>query len=145
MRLDIAVSTTLILGALFGGAGAQPAPALFPITVNDKHGMIDRDGKVVIPPEYAEPVIFRDGLARVARGSKIAYLDATGSFVISPRFADAKPFSEGLAQVSVADPWGEVKYGYADKSGRLVVLARTPRPCRSARGSDGSRWTDARG
>ena len=81
MRLT-GVVTALIVGALVGGAGGQPAPVLFPITVNDKHGMIDRDGKVVIPPEYAEPVIFRDGLARVARGSKIAYLDVTGNFVI---------------------------------------------------------------
>jgi hypothetical protein len=52
MRLDVSFIVVLIAGALVGGAGAQPAPALFPITVNDKHGMIDRDGKVVIPPEW---------------------------------------------------------------------------------------------
>ena len=87
MRFDVSLVVVLSAGALVGGAGAQPAPILFPITVNDKHGMIDRDGKVVIPPEYNEPVVFRDGLARVARGSKIAYLDATGTFVISPQEA----------------------------------------------------------
>ena len=70
MRLDVSIVVALIAGALVGGAGAQPAPALFPITVNDRHGMIDRDGNVVIPPEYAEPVVFRDGLARVARGQQ---------------------------------------------------------------------------
>ena len=85
MRLDLSILVALIAGALVGGAGAQPVPALFPIAVNDRHGMIDRDGNVVIPPDYAEPVVFRDGLARVARGSKIAYLDAAGNFVISPQ------------------------------------------------------------
>jgi WG containing repeat len=101
MRLDVPLIVALIAGALVRGAGAQPAPALFPITVNDRHGMIDRDGKVVIPPEYAEPVVFRNGLARVARGSKIAYLDAAGNFVISRQEAasdsrDAGPRDEVL-------------------------------------------------
>ena len=39
---------------------APPGPALFPIEVAGKHGMIDRGGAVVIPAEYAEPVVFRD-------------------------------------------------------------------------------------
>jgi hypothetical protein len=54
MRLDVPLMVTLSVGVLLlGGADAQPAPALFTITVNDRHGMIDRDGKAVIPPEYA--------------------------------------------------------------------------------------------
>src|SRR5262249_1696022 len=61
------VATAIVL-ALAGGAAGQ-TPALFPITVNDKHGMIDRAGKEVIPPEYAEPGVFRDGLARVGKGA----------------------------------------------------------------------------
>src|SRR5262245_16567232 len=75
----------LIVVAAVADLAAQSAPALFPITVNDKHGMIDRAGKVVIAPEYTEAVVFRDGLARVARGSKVAYVDAAGAFVIAPQ------------------------------------------------------------
>jgi hypothetical protein len=39
----------LIAGVAGGRLEAQSPPALFPITVGDKHGMIDRAGKVVIP------------------------------------------------------------------------------------------------
>ena len=100
----------LIVVAAAGELAAQSTPALFPITVDDKHGMIDRTGTVVIPPEYAEPVIFRDGLARVAKGSKVAYLDATGR-----------------AAVKVDD-----KYGYIDKTGALVIPATLDRPMKFA-------------
>jgi hypothetical protein len=91
----------LIIAATVGGAGAQAPPALFPITVNDRHGMIDRDGKVVIPPEYAEPIVFRDGLARVARGSKVA-------------------FHQGLAFVGEPGSRG----AYIDPKGRVVWASR---------------------
>ena len=102
----------LILAAAIGELAAQSSPALFPITVDDKHGMIDRAGKVVIPPEYAEPVIFRDGLARVAKGSKVAYLDAAGSFVIAPQDAAREPFAEGVTPALGRDDAGKRAWGW---------------------------------
>jgi len=37
--------TALIIGTAIGDLAAQSPPALFQITVDDKHGMIDRTGK----------------------------------------------------------------------------------------------------
>ncbi|MGH7342532.1 MAG: WG repeat-containing protein, partial [Candidatus Rokuibacteriota bacterium] len=102
----------LVVGAAAGELEAQAPPALFPITVNDRHGMIDRAGTVVIPPEYAEPVVFRDGLARVARGSRVAYLDAAGRFVIAPQDAAREPFAEGLTPALGRDDAGKTAWGY---------------------------------
>jgi hypothetical protein len=59
--------------------------ALFPITVRDRHGAINRTGEVVIPPEYDEPIVLREGLARVRKGPRVAYLDASGRRVIEPQ------------------------------------------------------------
>ena len=114
----------LIIGAASGDLAAESAPALFPITVNDKHGMIDRTGTVVIPPEYAEPVIFRDGLARVAKGSKVAYLDAAGRFVIAPQDAAREPFAEGLTPASGRSDAGKPAWGYIDRTGAFVIAPR---------------------
>ena len=100
---------------------ASPAPPLFPIEVAGKHGMIDRNGTVVIPPEYAEPIVYRDGLARVARGSKVAYLDATGAFAIQPQDAAREPFAEGLTPAVGRDAAGKVAWGYIDTSGRFAI------------------------
>lgn len=116
--------TAVIIGAAIGNLEAQSPPALFPITVDDKHGMIDRAGTVVIPPEYAEPVIFRDGLARVAKGNKVAYLDATGRFVIAPQNAAREPFAEGLTPALGRDPAGKVAWGYIDRTGGFVIGPR---------------------
>src|SRR5262249_4948715 len=95
MRRACALAAVLI-AAVAGDLGAQSPPALFPITVDDKHGMIDRAGKVVIPPEYSEPVIFRDGLARVSKGTRVAFLDAEGRFVIAPQEQAREAFAEGV-------------------------------------------------
>ena len=51
-------------------------------------------------------------------------MDPQSRFLIPPRFAQALPFSEGMAQVGIADQWGEMKYGYVDRTGALVVPAR---------------------
>src|SRR5262245_49779000 len=103
----------LIVAASIGEAHAQSA-LLFSITVEDKHGMIDRSGKVVIPPEYAEPLSLRDGLVRVARGSKVAYLDAAGRFVIAPQDIAREPFAEGVTPARGRDASGKPAWGYID-------------------------------
>lgn len=116
--------TALIIGAAIGNLEAQSPPALFPITVDDKHGMIDRAGKVVIPTEYPEPVIFRDGLARVAKGSKVAYVDAAGTFVIAPQDAAREPFAEGVTPALGRGDGGKVAWGYIDRTGAFVIAPR---------------------
>jgi hypothetical protein len=86
--------------------------------------MIDRAGKIVIPPEYPEPVVFRDGLARVAKGTRVAYLDATGSFVIAPQDAAREPFAEGVTPAVGRDDAGKRAWGYIDRTGAFVIAPR---------------------
>ena len=114
----------LIIGAASGALEAQTSPALFPITVNDTHGMIDRAGQVVIPAEYSEPVIVRDGLARVSKGTKVAYLDAAGHFVIAPQDAAREPFAEGLTPAVGRDEAGKPAWGYIGRTGAFVISPR---------------------
>jgi hypothetical protein len=93
---------------------------LYPIIENNKHGYIDRSGKVVIEPRYDEAMPFSEGLARVGIGDtdtmKWGYIDATGTMVIAPQFYAAWDFSEGVALVS-----DRTSYWFIDKTGATVL------------------------
>lgn len=98
--------------------------ALFPISVREKHGAINRTGEVIIPPEYDETIVMREGLARVRKGQRVAYLDASGRRVIEPQDMTEALFSQGLAPARGADEKGKPGFGYIDRTGRFVIPPR---------------------
>ena len=74
---------------------------------NAPSGFIDRQGRIVIEPTFAEVGHFSDGLAPVrlektegvwGRGDRWGYIDRTGKFVIEPRFNEAHQFRNGVAR-----------------------------------------------
>jgi hypothetical protein len=64
-----------------------------------KQGYCNRNGDVVIKPQFEYAREFSDGLAAVLIDGKFGYIDKTGKLVISPQFAYAGDFSEGMAVV----------------------------------------------
>ncbi len=92
---------------------------------------IDKEGKVKYGPyvfyvngmEY----LFREGLARVAieidDHIRYMYIDHNGKvkLMLPEEYVYACNFSEGLACFAVEDSQGKTKYGYIDKSGRVVI------------------------
>jgi len=108
----------------------------------DKVGYIDRTGKLVIPFQAGAASRFSEGLAAFdLPNDRVVYIDKTGKTVITGNFGRAEPFSEGLAAVqlktdpnstrTVNTPNGTVKilntgwkYGYIDKTGKVVIPAQ---------------------
>jgi WG containing repeat/GYF domain 2 len=101
-------------------------------------GCLDKRGRIAIPPRFAFPSHFSEGLAAATIGissseietmtrtgviamppSGVGYIDRHGEFVIIPQFDDGRAFSSGLAAVKVADSGG--KWGFIDKSGHIVI------------------------
>jgi hypothetical protein len=84
-------------------------------------GFIDRTGRIVVPPKFHDTSDFSEGLAfvRLTYESKFGYINQTGALVIPYQFAWASDFHEGLAAVALA----KGKYGFIDKTGRLVLQA----------------------
>jgi len=107
------------------------------IIVGDKHGYIDRSGKVVVPPQFNSANDFSDGLALVclgdcnpfrrtkADGSKYGFVEGNGHFAVNPQYDRAESFSEGLAAVCLGDCGyeddGSRKWGFVDKQGNVVI------------------------
>ncbi len=90
-----------------------------------KYGYIDRNGKIVIQPQFEEAHYFSQGLAAVKDAEGWYFIDSLGSRVIAGPFEAAESFSateidtkSALAPVKLQGKWG-----YIDLSGTVVIKA----------------------
>ncbi len=85
-------------------------------------GYIDKTGAIVIPPQFREVDDFSEGLAHVViKDGTHAFIDKTGEVAVTFDFDFAlrfyQPyFSEGLVSIGI-----DKKYGFADKTGAIVI------------------------
>ena len=105
---------TVILLRAFGAAlvavlalpvAAQP---VFTIGSGDRLGLIDREGKIILPPEFSE-VKPGQPLILATKGYKTAFFDYSGRMVIEPQFSFARAFHNGLAGVSMGRASGYIR------------------------------------
>jgi hypothetical protein len=111
---DDSATTTL------AGSSAQ-ATGLYPVVAaGGASGYMDKAGKMVISPQFAEAAPFSEALAavRLQAYGPWGYIDKTGQMVIEPQFFEASPFSEGLAAVRVEDKGA---WGFVNTTGVVVV------------------------
>src|SRR5207302_8401257 len=90
-------------------------------------GFIDKNGKMVIPPQFGQSGGFREGLAAVevledgkrdwSRPQKFGFIDRGGALAIAAKYRVANNFSEGLAAVETSAG----RSGFIDKSGEMVI------------------------
>ena len=88
------------------------------VSVGGKYGYIDKDGNMVIEPQFDGADGFENGLARVLIDGKHGFIDKTGSLVIPARYDDAGSFGYkvGLAPVKFKGEWMMI-----DKSGNVAI------------------------
>src|SRR5713101_4041743 len=87
-----------------------------------KFGFIDREGHLVVQPQWDNAQEFSGGLAAVQRGGKWGFIDKAGRVVIPIEWDDDRTwhrFSEGLAPVERVGKWG-----FIDKTGNTVIALR---------------------
>lgn len=97
---------------------------LFPVYEDDKWGYIDRDGEMVIKPQFVDAHRFSEGYAGVMLEGKWGFIDTNGSITVEPQYDYVSDFSEGLASVNVGYVWGDEQPGTSgciDYSGAVVI------------------------
>tara|TARA_Y100000385_G_scaffold291483_1_gene369779 strand:+ start:4162 stop:5802 length:1641 start_codon:yes stop_codon:yes gene_type:complete len=99
LQLIALIAITSILSSCGGGEEID----LFPVSYDREDiQYVDREGKIVINPQFAEASFFRDGLALVLTSGeekKYGYITEDGKYAITPQYIAATGFSEGLAWV----------------------------------------------
>src|SRR5712664_3477180 len=117
--LGIASIIVFSLGACSKQVKEPQQLNLVPYRKGKKWGFSDVNKKLVIQPKYESTEPFSDGLARVQLTPyRFGFVDTKGNEVIPFKYfqRDTEPFSEGLADVQLNNKWG-----YIDKSGRVVI------------------------
>lgn len=86
------------------------------ITKDLKSGYLNRDGKVVIEPQFDYATPFVDGIALVNIGEKWGFINTQGEYVLPLQFDEAENFSEGVAPVCQDGLWR-----FVDCQGKTVA------------------------
>ncbi|MGK7889457.1 MAG: WG repeat-containing protein, partial [Leptolyngbyaceae cyanobacterium] len=89
-------------------------------------GYINREGDIVITPQYDGADPFSEGLAPVQVGDRWGYINTDGDMVIPPQFERAFTFFEGLAVVMQGE-----QYGYINTEGEIAIAIEFPIDFRS--------------
>lgn len=84
----------------------------------DCYGWINKKGNFVIKMDLDDSGDFKEGLAPVCINNKYSYINTKGELICQPIYASAGNFVQGLSCVQMED---NGKYGYADKTGKLVI------------------------
>ncbi len=141
---------------------------MYLVGVGDSLGYMDETGKMVVEPQYSDAKSFYEGLAAVKVGDKWGFIDESGKMVIEPQFDRyGYGFNEGLAcvglikgQLEKPEPesfiisegkidtiWNNhiIKYGFIDKTGKIVIDAQFDGDSRFKEGLASVRIGDKKG
>ncbi len=92
------------------------ANGLARLRIDGLWGAVDRDGRLVIAPQFDELDEFSEGLAAAKLDGRWGAVDVQGTWVIPPRFDELLRFSSGLAGALHDGAWG-----YVDRNARWVI------------------------
>ena len=92
------------------------AASLYPVVMGNRWGFMDKNGNLVINPQFERAEPFASGVAAIRLGSKWGYVDPTGKIVVNPQFDAAAPINGGLAAVKIGG-----RYGYINAEGQYII------------------------
>ena len=79
----------------------------------EKWGYVNKDGKVIIKPQYEQAKSFSNGIGAVCSGGKWGFIDESNELVIGCKYLDADYFnSEGKCFVKVENPYSDKGYSW---------------------------------
>lgn len=112
---------------------------LFILGPDERKGLIDTRGRIVVEPRFDWALSSSEGRAMVASEGRRGYVDGTGHLVIEPQWAEVSSFQEGLAVVATSVEQAQTtlwsylfgtpnregsKRGYIDRDGNVAIAPR---------------------
>ena len=110
-----------IIKPQFDGVGDFNKDEMAIIWNNDKYGVIDINGDYIVKPSYTYIVDIYDGTI-IAQNKEHSYvfINKEGKIILESK-GIIGAFSEGLAQFSDTVNWENMRYGYVDILGKVVI------------------------
>lgn len=88
---------------------------------DNKYGLIDKTGKLVLPCTFEAIGKVADGLAPARKNEKYGFIDIKGNWIIKPEYTGAEAFHNGLAAVSKGPSAYEATWGFIDAKGKVII------------------------
>jgi WG containing repeat len=85
------------------------------VNKDEKVGVMDVKGKIIVPMEYTRISFFSNGLASVSKNGKYGYINKNGKVAIELKYDQAGDFENGFAPVMLNE-----KELTLDKTGKIV-------------------------
>lgn len=124
LQLAAVIVATGILSSCGGGGDSISEVNLIPVKNGKEFQYIDKEGKIVINPQFKNATIFREGLALVETSGdepKFGFITEDGKYAVNAQYKEATVFSDGLAWVvaenaapTAIDKKGEIKFTLQD-------------------------------
>lgn len=160
LQLAAVIVATGILSSCGGGGDSISEVNLIPVKSGKEFQYIDKEGKIVINPQFKNATVFREGLALVETSGdepKFGFITEDGKYAVNAQYKEATVFSDGLAWVvaenaaptaidkkgetkftlqdaervrlfkdglaafSMVNEEGDEKWGFVDKTGKVVI------------------------
>jgi len=96
--------------------GSDDSVDLYPVRIDGEWGYIDKEGKIVLEPEFQNAGDFKNGMAPVRHSWGWKYINKKGEIKVEGNFSNIRPFSGDKAAVQFEGRWG-----YINKSGSFVI------------------------
>lgn len=113
-----------------GNTGNIPDFELIPVQVDGLYQYINRDGEIIINPQFKEADLFHDGLARVKSDGKnqgYKYINKEGKYAFPGNYENAGAFSEEVAWIVNEDSYPIL----INKQGEILVSLPEARETRN--------------
>mgnify|MGYP000930412543 CR=1 FL=1 len=98
---------------------------LYLIKTNNKYGLTDKNGKILVEPTFDFIDSFSDGIAIFSNNGKYGYIDSTGKILVESKFNCAWKFINGIARAGFNlepnDPFPLLSIGLLDKNGKWIL------------------------
>lgn len=95
------------------------------VKINGKWGFINKKGKVIIEPQFENPISYRigfhEGLAAVRRDKKWGFIDKKGNVIVDFKYDGYLDFNKGIACVMTKGFFGGKSWIYIDKKGNQII------------------------
>ena len=102
LQFCIVLIAVLFISSCFNGGNNISEVKLIPVKSGKEFQYIDKEGKIVINPQFSEATVFRNGLALVKTSGdkpKWGFISEDGKYVIPANYKSATIFSDDLAWV----------------------------------------------
>ena len=109
-----------VLSSCNGSGTSKSTVKLIPVESGKEYQYVDKEGKIVINPQFRNATVFREGLALVQSSGderKWGFISEDGKYAINAQYQSATVFSNGLAWVisenaapAAIDLTGELKF-----------------------------------